>query len=420
MVRNPIRPRSDSPRAALIAGLIALLALAGNPGRADDRDLLRTGTAKPYLFILLDTSASMNLKMGAGNLWAPGGADSPDSRLFQAKQALYEVFQNVEDVQFGFASFNQDKVRVTAKHWIYFTTDSMPAATPWDLDFPRPDSNGRLTGCPDFRNNSTGAAVPDGICDDDDGDGNPDVDTLVGNIDGDVLTFGPRFTTGITNPGLAGTCASPFNLAVTADRQRVQSFAIDQALTSVDTNSGSGNPGKVTANAAFWVKSGSNTYRLGVVGAGTLGSGNLTVTFTLERLTSNCNNNPRDFAAPAQVLIRTFRLDAHLNQVFIVDSTDSSGNPNSREGFAGLWDQNDVISTANFGIDHPFTGKGWEGNYDSNVGYAGDGSNLTNDDPYCVPPGSSSCFVSDNLKPVVQTCPRWPPYRPDPPSARPR
>ena len=208
MSRNPSRPRPDSPRAPLIAALIALLALAGNPGRADDRDLLRTSTAKPYLFILLDTSASMNLKMGTGG-WTPGGADSPGSRLFQAKQALYEVLKDVEDVQFGFAAFNQDDVHVTAKHWIYYTTDPMPPATPWDLDFPQPDVDG-LTGCPDANN--------DGICDDDDQDGNPDTDSLVGDVDGDVLTFGPRFTTGVTNEGLAGTCASPLDLSVALDR----------------------------------------------------------------------------------------------------------------------------------------------------------------------------------------------------------
>ena len=59
----PIR-RSRAPR-RLAFGLllllqVALLGLPGSPGRADDRDLLRRGSAKPYVFILFDTSGSMH------------------------------------------------------------------------------------------------------------------------------------------------------------------------------------------------------------------------------------------------------------------------------------------------------------------------------------------------------------------------
>ena len=59
------------------AAALALLALLGPAAaRGDDRDLLRTTIADPYLFILLDTSGSMN--------WSPKGRHLPDRRLLRA------------------------------------------------------------------------------------------------------------------------------------------------------------------------------------------------------------------------------------------------------------------------------------------------------------------------------------------------
>ena len=48
--------------------LLTAFALLASSLAADDRDLLKINTAKPYLFILLDTSASMNAKLGADEL----------------------------------------------------------------------------------------------------------------------------------------------------------------------------------------------------------------------------------------------------------------------------------------------------------------------------------------------------------------
>ena len=60
------------------------------PASADDRDLLKFRGAKPYLFILLDTSGSMNLKIGADDLPAVGHGDDPASRIWGAKEALLQ------------------------------------------------------------------------------------------------------------------------------------------------------------------------------------------------------------------------------------------------------------------------------------------------------------------------------------------
>lgn len=99
-----------------VAVALAGLALAWNAA-ADDRNLLRDDAADPYVFIVLDTSGSMNWKIGE---YLPTmRADDPESKMFQAKDALYEVVDSLEDVHFGFASFNNDYMRIRRKHWAY-------------------------------------------------------------------------------------------------------------------------------------------------------------------------------------------------------------------------------------------------------------------------------------------------------------
>ncbi|MEE8138965.1 MAG: VWA domain-containing protein, partial [Thermoanaerobaculia bacterium] len=174
--------------AALVAGAAAILVSSGRPAWTDDRELLKFNASKPYLMILLDTSASMALKMGPGEVWVPGGADNPDSRLYQAKQALFDVFKTVNDVHFGFADYNQDRVRVVAKHWLYFLDPARaPDPATWPISFPLPDVGPQLDG--------ELTVLEDTIDVDTDGDGIPDAgdgipDTRVSDIGGDVMTFG--------------------------------------------------------------------------------------------------------------------------------------------------------------------------------------------------------------------------------------
>jgi hypothetical protein len=103
------------------AGLAALIlvgsASAGAPLAADDRELLRAGGAKPLVFVLLDNSASMTLDPAGG--WLPAGGDDPRSRIYQAKRALFEVFREMQGLHVGFATLNQDRLRVLQKHWLY-------------------------------------------------------------------------------------------------------------------------------------------------------------------------------------------------------------------------------------------------------------------------------------------------------------
>jgi len=128
-------PTKALHRAALFLLLgLALFALA-RPAAADDRDLLRTSASKPYVFIILDTSGSMNWSPPCTQTQFDAGqcstlcpyrdcfvrlqADDPDSKTYIAKSALFQVLQSVNNVQFGFATYNEDNLSVRGKHFIY-------------------------------------------------------------------------------------------------------------------------------------------------------------------------------------------------------------------------------------------------------------------------------------------------------------
>lgn len=120
--------RSAGMALAVVMGLAGLT--GARPALAQDC----TGIA-PYVFILFDTSGSMSwappcsqAEADAGlcawrcdqyDCWVPQMADSPSSKLYQVKQALYDVVANTTGVQFGFATFNQDSLFVRSKHWTY-------------------------------------------------------------------------------------------------------------------------------------------------------------------------------------------------------------------------------------------------------------------------------------------------------------
>lgn len=109
------------------AAALALLSLLGSvAARGDDRDLLRSSVADPYLFIILDTSGSMNwspkgASCATGDCFVPLQADDPSSKAYQAKQALYQVLTDgsLPKINLGFATYNQDQLALSQKHWLY-------------------------------------------------------------------------------------------------------------------------------------------------------------------------------------------------------------------------------------------------------------------------------------------------------------
>jgi len=154
----------SAPRTSLLRSLaLTGLALAALPAAADDRQLLRTGTGDPYVMILFDTSGSMNWStkctpedmaefydhdfdtngdctspLGTpcvplcthlcpdGDCPVPRDGDDPSSKFRQAKEALYTVLRSVSNINFGFATFNQDDLRVSWKQWLYRVAPAQP------------------------------------------------------------------------------------------------------------------------------------------------------------------------------------------------------------------------------------------------------------------------------------------------------
>jgi len=130
-----------------------LLWTPARPAWSDDRDLLRQSAGNPYVFVILDTSGSMSEQPGSSTESFMGG-DDPASKIYGAKQALYQVMTQFNDISYGFASFNQDGLRVFRKHWIY----SPDAAPSWNatLGYPIQDQGytfgyGGTTTSPDIQ-----------------------------------------------------------------------------------------------------------------------------------------------------------------------------------------------------------------------------------------------------------------------------
>ena len=134
---NRPTPRSF-PLRTLAFAATALALPFFSPAAADDRDVLRAQAGKPYLFFLLDNSASMSRqppcdagdiadgKCEAADFCAddlgcrlPLDGDDPKSKFRIAREAMYEVLQSVTDIDFGFAVMDQDQLRVLNKHWLY-------------------------------------------------------------------------------------------------------------------------------------------------------------------------------------------------------------------------------------------------------------------------------------------------------------
>ncbi len=130
---------------ALAGTLAATLTVTGMPLSADDRDILRESTTKPYLFVILDTSGSMNWAprctaadvadgdctylCPTGDCAVPRDGDDPASKFRQSKEALYEVLKEVDDIDLGFATYNSDDLGVTNKHWLYKVITGEPQIT---------------------------------------------------------------------------------------------------------------------------------------------------------------------------------------------------------------------------------------------------------------------------------------------------
>jgi Tfp pilus tip-associated adhesin PilY1 len=103
--RSGSRIRLVAAIGVAIALAIGALLVPSGELSADDRDLLRTSSGEPYVFVLFDATGSM-VRIPANNtILANNVDDDPGSKLYQAKQALYSVIDQTNGVNFGFATF---------------------------------------------------------------------------------------------------------------------------------------------------------------------------------------------------------------------------------------------------------------------------------------------------------------------------
>jgi len=135
-------------KSTLQVTLVALLALSiAGAAQADDRRLISGFEEIPTVFFLFDTSGSMHWSSQctqvdfdagdcdylcpSGDCWVPGNGDSPNSKLYQAKEAIYQVLDQTENFNVGFATFNQDDLRARRKHWVYEALNDGPNIDGW-------------------------------------------------------------------------------------------------------------------------------------------------------------------------------------------------------------------------------------------------------------------------------------------------
>ncbi len=153
--------RSHFRKHGRFSGLFLILAAAGlavlpsSHVRGDDKDLFKSGGGgKPSVMFLIDTSGSMTWGVEPGWITSydndptalPGSADDPNSRLYLAKSAIWDVVQNEfpDDALLGFAHFSLgdgstplDDVEVTKKQWLYTRAEGTPDP-PWFDELPFP------------------------------------------------------------------------------------------------------------------------------------------------------------------------------------------------------------------------------------------------------------------------------------------
>ncbi|RPH56776.1 hypothetical protein EHM82_02680, partial [bacterium] len=341
-----------------VAALTVALFWGNRTTYGDDIDLLRFNTAKPYVFFILDTSASMTLS--PSGQWVHANGDDPRSKLYQAKRVLYEVFEEVDDIHFGFAGLNQDKGGVVAKHWLYYNTGALPGG--WPINWPRPDADGPVQTAAD------GSAVSD--------------------VEGDLLTFGPQMNA----TGEAGTCAAPLTLGT--QTEKINRFAKLGALGSSST--------------VIWLRANGKTYKLTVSRPGNkpdtslnpkLGEDNMNVRLVLDEIRTCPGTIQQTFSTNLDLKLWT---DFVMSDEDVNSATSPGGSHNSGvDKLAGFWNYKGFNDVATCGSGHPFSGKGWEGNYDgaSNGFPPGfPGINPT-EDPFCGSADPASCY---NLKRATQ------------------
>jgi len=348
----------------VVLAALSLLTVGQRPAYTDDIDLLRFTTAKPYVFFIIDNSASMN--MAPDGKWVHANGDDPRSKMYQVKRVLYDVLKDVNDIHFAFSAYNQDNARAQAKHWLYYFVSSASNKLPanWPIAYPAADNDGPIVTA------ANGAVTDD--------------------IEGDLMTFGAH----LDATGIAGTCAAPlpFGAVGADDREKINRYAKLGALGSSST--------------VLWIKGGpgNKAYKLTVDRPGkkpdtvtdnpALGRNDMDIILKLEEVKSGATGCTQAAANSFQATWAA-RLELTLWTDFLMfdEATGRTAPSASKAGgvdqAAGFWNAQDILADATCGSGQSHSGTGWEGNYDTTAATAG-----AKVDPYCRIPGVPSTCSS--------------------------
>jgi hypothetical protein len=188
MEPDPRRPHPRPQRqltAAVTASFVSLAALAwlaatAAAARADDRSLLHGSQQNPYVFIILDTSGSMHQSTACsaadiaahycteqcdqGDCLPHLMGDDRNSKIFTAKQAIYNLMLEHPNVNFGFSHFDQGGMHMSWKYWWYAVAATNPSFITLDdgVQYPGPGQleifGQPVWACTDARKDNTGPA----------------------------------------------------------------------------------------------------------------------------------------------------------------------------------------------------------------------------------------------------------------------
>ena len=347
----------------------ALVLPAGRNAWADDTELFKTQVGKPYVEIILDTSSSMNLappcsqsdfnaakcsrvcipKSGTNGCYVPASGDDAGAKFQQIKQALFQVFNDVylangDVVHFGFATFNQDDLRLRGKHWLY---QIRSISNPLPIGYP-----------------------------------------IVGN----TLTFGKHFSLGgTTTDGVAGGCGlggQPAPLALSASPTASDDVVglLDRFSKLQPSDTDGDGLADAYATTSLWVavSTGANkgTYRIDVSHVAASGDFRPGSTFQAQFSLSKLNANAASCSAVTSVGTATATL-SYVTEFLLHDDDaadgtfaqsitgqcsgnekdESTDSVTSKNLLGWSWQDAQAVNTC--GGPKPFSGAGWESNYDS-------------------------------------------------------
>ncbi len=132
--------KTNKRRLGILLAFLAGTLCVASVGRADDKDLLKGGSARPNVMVILSNTSSMQYLpylQGTTPNVPPDGQyqDSPVSKFALAKGAFRAIVtQNSNKFNFGLSWYSYHQEGVSRKYWSYqFTSNATIAGAGFDF-----------------------------------------------------------------------------------------------------------------------------------------------------------------------------------------------------------------------------------------------------------------------------------------------